>query len=150
MVDIAPVPNKHDFGGLLDAMSELEVEHLERRSEADEALAKRVPDLGLRQFLLQNLVRGDYGYRWRINVDAIRANMGAILDSPVPDGALKFESPALFVRGGNSNYIREEHEEDIRRLFPCAELVTIEGAGHWLHTERPQRFLEEIRAFLSK
>ena len=148
VVDIAPVPNWHEFDNLLDAMSELKTGTLTRRSEADAALRARVPDQSLRQFLLQNLVRGETGYRWRINLEAIRSNMDAILDFPRPDDWRPFERPTLFIRGEHSDYIRAEHDELIHELFPAARTITIANAGHWLHAEQPQQFLHEVREFL--
>ena len=148
VVDIAPVPNRHDFYNLLDAMSELDTRTLKRRSDADEALKKRVPEESLRQFLLQNLTHGEAGYQWRINLEAIRSNMEAILDFPWPDDWKPFEHPTLFIRGEQSDYIRAEHDDLIHELFPKARTATICNAGHWLHTEQPQQFLHEVRDFL--
>jgi len=37
----------------------------------------------------------------------------------------------------------------IQRLFPQARIVRIEGAGHWVHAEQPQAFLQAIGPFLS-
>jgi pimeloyl-ACP methyl ester carboxylesterase len=36
----------------------------------------------------------------------------------------------------------------MRALFPRAQLVTIKGAGHWVHSEQPQVFLAILRRFL--
>jgi pimeloyl-ACP methyl ester carboxylesterase len=33
-------------------------------------------------------------------------------------------------------------------LFPNAELVTIPGAGHWVHAEKPKELLEVLKGFL--
>jgi pimeloyl-ACP methyl ester carboxylesterase len=35
------------------------------------------------------------------------------------------------------------------RLFPRKRLVTIKGAGHWVHSEKPEIFLDVLRQFLS-
>ena len=37
----------------------------------------------------------------------------------------------------------------MRALFPRTQLVTIKGAGHWVHADRPEVFLETLRAFAS-
>jgi len=34
-----------------------------------------------------------------------------------------------------------QDEPVILELFPSAQIVTIEGAGHWVHAEQPERFL---------
>ena len=60
-----------------------------------------------------------------------------------------YPGPALFVAGARSNYIQPEHEPGIRRLFPRARIIRIEGAGHWVHAEQPQAFLRAVSAFLS-
>ena len=40
-------------------------------------------------------------------------------------------------------------EPEIRRLFPRARIARIPEAGHWLHAEQPQAFLELVEAFLA-
>ncbi len=40
--------------------------------------------------------------------------------------------------------------ERFLRLVPTASAVDIEGTGHWPHLERPQEFVAELRAFLSR
>ena len=55
---------------------------------------------------------------------------------------------ALFVAGGRSDYLLPEHEPAIRGLFPRAHIVRIPDAGHWIHAERPQEFLEIVEEFL--
>jgi len=47
-----------------------------------------------------------------------------------------------------SSFLLPDDEEDIRRLFPAAEFVTIPGAGHWSLPIHPARFKESVFAFL--
>jgi len=54
----------------------------------------------------------------------------------------------LFVRGENSNYILEEDIDLIHEIFPRSALETIQGAGHWLHAEKPKEFLECVMQFI--
>jgi esterase len=54
----------------------------------------------------------------------------------------------LFIKGGESDYIREEHRAQILRLFPAAEMKIMPGCGHWLHAERPDLFNSLARRFL--
>ena len=66
-----------------------------------------------------------------------------------PEVEGRFDGPALFLRGGESAYVWDEHLPEIRRLFPAAQVETIEGAGHWLHAERPREVEAAIRRFLT-
>jgi esterase len=53
----------------------------------------------------------------------------------------------LFMRGGQSNYIREEDYDQIHSYFPLAEIHTIEKAGHWIHAEAPEEFISEVLGY---
>lgn len=101
----------------------------------------------VRTFLVQNLIRDDTGFRWRINLAALSDGMDDIADFPEPDQCRSFKAPTLFVAGANSDYIQPHHMADISRLFPSADVVHIPGAGHWLHAEAPETFLKELNVF---
>jgi pimeloyl-ACP methyl ester carboxylesterase len=75
-------------------------------------------------------------------------NMPELLGFPEPRDAERYEGPALFVTGGRSDYVRPEHHPEILRLFPKAQFTAIPEAGHWVHAEAPQQFLEVVGAFL--
>ena len=144
VVDIAPTPSHHDHSLWLRAMAGLDMARITRRSDAEHMLETAVPDAAMRQFLLQNLTSTPQGFAWRINLPGIEASLPALLDFPVEANVRPFTGPTLFLRGGQSDYILERDEKVIRSLFPRAEIVTIEDAGHWLHAEQPARFLEAL------
>ncbi len=147
VVDIAPVPSASDHVPLIEAMLALPLARLSRRAEADEALARSVPDAALRAFLLQNLASGESGLAWRINLPAVRDNMPALLGFDAPTGE-PFRGDTLFLRGALSDYVLDEHVAAIHAHFPAARVDTVAGAGHWVHAEQPQRFVQAARAFL--
>ncbi|MDZ7846577.1 MAG: hypothetical protein U5L96_07305 [Owenweeksia sp.] len=83
---------------------------------------------------------------WRFNLPAIAREV-AKTGSGLADRAI-FYGPTLFIRGGASWYIQGEDWEGITNHFPEAKLITIEGAGHWLHAEKPREFFREVNQFL--
>jgi esterase len=148
VADIAPkhYPPRHE--DIFAAVDTIDSSAITSRQQADELVKKILPDQATRLFLLTNLRRDDAGkFGWRINMDAIRANYQTISGPPLAPGA-RYDKPVLFVKGGRSPYIKEEDLDQIRRLFPRAELKTIENSGHWVHTEQPEKFLEIIKQFL--
>jgi pimeloyl-ACP methyl ester carboxylesterase len=148
VVDIAPkaYPPGHD--DIFAALFSLEVQDLRSRQEADAALARHLPDLALRQFLLKNLEReATGGFHWRINLEAIHKNYPELLKGL--EGSGQFHHPTLFIRGGNSQYIHPEDLPTIKTIFPQAQLVTIPHAGHWVHAEAPQEFASIVLNFLA-
>lgn len=149
VVDIAPAVSGSDHGPLIERLRGLPVERMQRRSEADEALAGHIPEAGLRAFLLQNLASRDGHLEWRIDLAAIARALPSLLDFPDPGPGRRFRAATLFLRGEHSDYISDEHLPIIRTLFPRARVETLAGAGHWLHAEKPSEFVVRARAFLS-
>lgn len=151
VVDIPPAPSSSGHLSYVEAMQALDLSGIRRRTEVDAMLADVVPDYPTRMFLLQNLVPGESGeLRWRINLPAIEANMQALIGFPEIPGGTRFEGPTLFVTGANSDYVRDEHRAEIDRLFPNSELVEIPDAGHWVHAEQPEAFLDAVAGFLAR
>jgi esterase len=146
VADIAPVsypPHFHDYA---EAM--LAVPPGSTRAEADARLASAVPEPAIRGFLLQNLQPGA-APPWRIGLAEIAAALPAIGDWNDQAGGT-FPGPTLFIAGENSDYIRPEYRGAIRTLFRAARVVTLRGAGHWLHAEKPSAFIAVVEGFLAR
>lgn len=53
----------------------------------------------------------------------------------------------LFIAGSNSTYIPKEEKTTILKYFPNAKIEYIDGAGHWVHYEKPKEVIELIKEF---
>ncbi|MFC8192780.1 alpha/beta fold hydrolase [Cellulomonas sp. NPDC057328] len=149
VADIAPAAGGSlgEFAHLLDSLAAIDLATLTRRGEADERLAERVDDARVRGFLLQNLRADGEGFRWQANLDLLRRDLPVIGGFPDVGDAV-FDHPVLWVAGDRSDYVRPEHGPAMRRLFPRTTLVTLKGAGHWVHSEQPEAFVSALRTFL--
>jgi esterase len=147
VVDVAPVAYRGTLRAYADAMLGLDIAGPARRAAIDAALAGRIPEPGIRAFLLHNLAPEGDGFRWRPNLPTIAAAMEGI--SSFPDVAGSYPRPALFIRGERSDYVVPGYEPRIRRLFPRAQIVTIAQSGHWIHAEQPAAFLAALEPFLA-
>ena len=150
VADIAPAPSPSDHRPILEALRRLALDTLDSRAAADTALARSVPDLGLRQFLLQNLVHGDGGLRWRIDLEAIAEALPDLTGFPPTAPGAVYRGPTLFLRGERSDYVTARHEPRIRALFPSASVDTVADAGHWLHAEQPAAVTDRIARFIDE
>jgi esterase len=148
VVDIAPVAYDRRHDQELEALHRLDLAAVASRGDADRALAGDVPNAAIRQFLLKNLVRGDEGFEWRIPLETIHAEYEDIAAAPAAIGP--YAGPALFVRGGDSDYVPAEAEPEITKRFPNARIETIPGAAHWVHVDKPEPFLEIVGEFLAQ
>lgn len=151
VVDIAPAPSADvsEFEHLLGALATLDLLQLQSRGAADEQLQGLIPNPTVRGFLLQNLHRSEQGWAWRANLMLLRDSLEVIGGFP-HTGDARFENPVLWVVGERSRYTRPEHAAAMRTLFPRSTRVSIKGAGHWVHSERPEAFTGVVKEFLTR
>ena len=149
VVDVAPVSYAIPYRAYVRAMLALDLSTLRRRADADAALAPAIPDATERAFLLQNLVfKSGHAPRWQLNLAALDRAMPAIAGFPARPPGGRYDGPALFIAGGQSQYLRPKHEPAIHALFPEATVARIADTGHLLHVERAEAFLSLTQKFL--
>jgi len=150
VVDIAPrCSNMEHQDDVLAGLRAVNLATIANRQEADAALAEHVHNLGTRQFLLKNLYRKeDNGFAWRINLEVLAASLPAVGEATTSE--TPFLKPALFIRGGKSDYITPDDKlHRIPALFPNSQVATVLDAGHWVHAEKPEEVFGLVRDFVS-
>lgn len=144
IADIAPVGYSHTQKHLIEAMSALDLTQVETRGDADRQLQSQIEEPGVRAFLLQSLDVKEK--RWRLNLNVLAAEMDKIIGFPEVEG--EYSGRTLFLTGADSDYVRPEHRDRIKSLFPNSVFAKIPGAGHWLHADKPREFEAAVDAFL--
>lgn len=146
--DIAPRPYRSTSVGLLAALAQLDLNRINSRQDADEALARMIPNETVRQFVLTNLARGENGgWRWRMNIEALQSYQHDLAHYAAPLHA-RYEGEALFIGGGRSEFHIDHHHGLILQHFPNSRLEMMPEAGHWLHFEKWEAFVAMVRKFL--
>ena len=150
VIDIAPKDYRSGHDDIFDALIDIDLSTLTDRKEAETYLMNVLNnEVETVQFLLKNLSRQTEseggGYEWKMNLPVLHRDYKNILKAPDGEPFLK---PTLFIRGGNSHYIKEEDKAVINEFFPKAEIRTIDGAGHWVHAEKPKELMEMLMWFL--
>jgi len=147
--DIEPVAYPPSHAGVFSALKAVAEAGCGSREEAAGIMARYLEEDMVIQFLLMSCTRRDAGeYGFRFNLAGLREGYDRLLaglesDNPYP-------GPALFVRGGASDYVARGLTGHTRRLFPAAGVETLEGCGHWLHAEQPARFNDVVGGFLRR
>ena len=111
-------------------------------------MSYRIPELGVRQFILKNLTRDKEKFIWKLNLDAIEANAAKVGEALSEEDW--YNGHVLFLAGKNSDYILPEDEPGIRQHFPNAEIKYVPGAGHWVHAEQPKTLTRMVLDFLAQ
>jgi pimeloyl-ACP methyl ester carboxylesterase len=152
VVDISPVDyhGLSEFGRYVAAMRSLDLDALERRSDADDAMADAVPDPTVRSFLLQNLRRDGDGWAWQPNLAVLGRDLPVLGGWPEDRlaGVAPYDGRVLWIAGQTSPYVKAEYADAMTRWFPQVRKVTVKNAGHWVHSEQPEVFLQVLKQFL--
>lgn len=136
-----PMHHEHIIAGIRS----VDIDNISARREAEKSLDQYIDSYGIKQFLLKNIYWKEKGkLAWRMNIDVLEREMPEILKA-LPEGQVHI--PTLFMRGELSNYVLDEDMPKIEEQFIDVEFVTINGAGHWLHAEAPEEFLNELLSY---
>jgi pimeloyl-ACP methyl ester carboxylesterase len=140
----------HLHRNILLAMQELDFSRVKKRRDVDDILSEKIDDERIRQFLLKSVAKDKKTkqYKWRLNVEVLYDYLDEIVggvnrqwfDDRIPIN----NYPVIFIRGLKSNYIMDEDIPLIKEIYPDASIVDIPGAGHWLHAEKPDEFMEAV------
>ena len=107
----------------------------------------------IRHFLMKNLSRSKCNqFSWKLNARALYDNLDNIMEGIFSDDEVWEQVtgfPVFFVKGEDSDYIKEDEMPEIQRIFPAAELKVLSNAGHWLHVERPDAVIRIFRDLLT-
>lgn len=156
VVDVSPVDgdsSEGEFRHLIGALRHIDLAHLDSRQEAEQVVAPFIRDERVRSFLLQNLRRGPgtqaspegqvAAWHWQCNLDLLESDLAQVGSWPQDEDA-RWEGPVVWIRGAESDYVQPRHRPAMEALFPHARLVTVKGAGHWVHSEQPEAFVDII------
>jgi esterase len=146
VVDILPRGYRPDLTREFQALS-LDLSPYKTRREIDEAMAPIIPDDQVRQFLQMNVERTEDGFRWKLNVGALRSSEFlhgpdfSVFDKP-------FQGPACLIAGGQSPFVRANDRPSFHEYFPNGTIEVLENCGHWLHYICSQEFQGVVRRFI--
>jgi pimeloyl-ACP methyl ester carboxylesterase len=58
------------------------------------------------------------------------------------------KSPIIYVIGGRSTIVPSTTQDELKKVLPQAQIVTIQGVGHYPSEESPAEFLGIVDKFL--
>lgn len=156
--DIGPRMNPRAAGFLIELLNSIPVPFSGKRAAREwfdgeflRLYANHPKREGLAEFLYANLVEDERKQAiWRFYEPGIKA---AIAQGRAQDRWPQFEAlemPTLMVRGELSEDLPKDMYEESLRRNPRVEGVEIAGAGHWVHSDRPEEFIACLRAFFAR
>ncbi|OOF88778.1 alpha/beta hydrolase [Rodentibacter ratti] len=146
VIDIAPLPyGKQGHQDVFRGLFAVKQAKPQTRQQAKQILEQEINDPSVIQFMLKSF-EPDSPEFFRFNLTALFNNYNHLMDWQ----NVNVMVPSLFIKGGDSPYIKPEDAQYILQQFPNATSFTINGCGHWVHAEKPDFVIRAINRFLSK
>ncbi|HRO07603.1 MAG TPA: alpha/beta fold hydrolase [Saprospiraceae bacterium] len=147
IIDIGIKKYEDGHTDIFDALMSVQLDKMDSRNQVESILMNRLNDKGVVQFLMKNLTRTKDGhFEWKVNLHLLYKNYDRILEA-IPFRHTS-DAKTLFIRGSKSNYILDDDWPSIHETIPNSELITINGAGHWVHADKPVELFNHIIDFI--
>jgi len=159
LVDITPRVDPTGVNKILDFMRAHATEGFASVSDAAQAVADYLPHRPRPKSndgLKKNLRLSADG-RWRWHWDprfldgprAVGADRGE-LTAELLEAARRIRIPALLVRGGSSELVKESHVQEFLKLMPHADYIDVGGARHMVAGDRNDCFSAAVLSFIGR
>ncbi|WP_374029285.1 alpha/beta fold hydrolase [Bdellovibrio bacteriovorus] len=86
----------------------------------------------------------DWRFSKKAIIDSVRLGRG----QDRWEAIAQLKVPTLLVRGANSRELSRENYEKMLASNSMIKGVEIPGAGHWVHSDQPQAFIETLKVFV--
>jgi pimeloyl-ACP methyl ester carboxylesterase len=137
---------------ILNAILSFDLDKISTRREAGNVLLEKIPSVKVRELILKNLQRtADNNFAWKLNAQSILKNLEKIMEGVERQTDFSQQIigfPVIFLKGGDSDYLPAVDFRDIRNVFPAAEIIEIPGAGHWIHIDKPDEVVKNLKNLL--
>lgn len=159
IADISPFVNENtnrkaynEHLAILQAMLSIDLSKIASRTRAEAILREKIRSEKVRGFILKNLGRtDDKTFIWKINAQSLLNNLDKIMEGIDRNAGLSQQItgfPVIFLKGEESDYLPVEDFRDIQKVFPATEFVIVPGAGHWIHSDRPDEVVKNLKRLL--
>ena len=153
LLDTASADQYETHKTILETLSQIDLKNFTSRGDVDAELKKTIPYLFVQSFILKNLKRHGNEYEWKLNVPVLLKYLDHILSDVIAsdyhDRIPMTGYPVLFIKGENSGYIHESDFPVLEKMYPGSIVITIEGTTHFLHAEKPDKFVSAFLNFLN-
>ena len=161
IADVSPFTNENNkltvFNQhltILKAILSIDLATIRSRGEAEKLLSIKISSEKDRGLIMKNLQRnsGDI-FSWKLNAFSLYKNLNRIMAAiDMEEGFILPVTgfPVIFLKGSYSNYLTANDVTGIRKIFPAAEFVVINGAGHWIHADKPDEVVNNLRKLLDE
>ena len=148
IADILPVEYKNSYDNIFQSLKSINPRALTKRIEFEEHLKNYFDDELFISFLSKNLTRDENGnFKFKFNLITLSEKFDEVLKALKPSRIIDKEINLIY--GAKSDYITESKLNVSLQYFSNIKLSVIENAGHWLHYEKQDDFINHCKKIIS-
>ncbi|WP_418320976.1 alpha/beta fold hydrolase [Piscinibacter sakaiensis] len=144
IVDIAPVSYAERLLPYFEAVSGIDIRSADERRIALQRITEKMPGSAAVGFLNDLAAAPADLLDERLNLQAIATSVRTLCEFPPELLLLSCPLPTLLIRGARSDRVQPAAAAALTEQFPQLRVVTIDGAGHWVHADRPAQFIAAL------
>ena len=148
IADILPVEYKNSYDNIFQSLKSINPRTLTKRVDFEEHLKNYFDDELFISFLSKNLTRDENGnFKFKFNLITLSEKFDEVLKALKPSRIIDKEINLIY--GAKSDYITDSKLNDALQYFSNIKLSVIENAGHWLHYEKQDDFINHCKKIIS-
>jgi pimeloyl-ACP methyl ester carboxylesterase len=152
IVDIGASSDWESMQGILDQLEFVPVPFKDRKDARhfmENDFLQKYPNKMVMEFFYSSLVEREGQMDWIFDKNLIRQSLEQSRHRDYWGEFKSLSMPTLFLRGGASKHLEETEFIKVLENNPRIQGWTVEGAGHWVHAEKPLETLRIISDFFN-
>lgn len=148
VIDVAPVTYVDHFSHQIQTM----MDTLARQPDAavvPGTLPACPAGATLAHLMMPRLSAAQSYVDWRCNLGVIARSIQGLCAFPRHLRYLSTGVPLTAIVGARSECVHPSGPAVYQPMFPCTTVKVIDGAGHWVHADRPRALLAQLRRALA-
>jgi len=147
--DIGPDANPEGVSGILKILEKVPVPFKDKKLAKEFLYNEFEPVLGA--YLYSNIEETKDGiWGWRFYKEGIIESVQEGRKKERWDELRGLKMPTLVLRGERSQDLPLDVFQRMGKENALVKLVEIKNAGHWVHSEQPDEFIQQLKIFLKK
>ena len=146
IIDIAPKSYHNHHSQIFQGLNEV-IKYSQSRKEAYSILMNYVDDISMTNFLLKGLSFSETNQpNLKFNLSILETRINDLLGFSETQST--FNNMVYFLSGSKSDYINDSDSQCISKIFPIYKIFNIKNAGHWIHVDQKEYFVNTINKIL--
>lgn len=148
VIDVAPISYPDRL--LHEALRAVDVVGASIRGDIDRCMSLALLNPVKAGLMLQDASSSAAHFDWRSNLANIGLAAHELYSFPESLRSRRYARPLHVVAGSRSDFVERRGPSGFAPMFPFVEMEVVDGAGHWIHADKPTELVDVLCRRLSR